>query len=105
MDNNKIRVKINKDVIAFEGDGYHAPIVLKVGDISYTGSPDYVPEILKQAVSLKELEVKSGNITLKENFVLMLPVLLLILVVGGLTYKYLDNIPTLPTKVEVVDEY
>lgn len=101
MDNNKVRVKINKDVVAYEGDGYHAPIVLKVGDISYTGTPDYVPEILKQAVSLKELEVKAGNITLKENFVLMLPVLLLILVVGGLTYKHLDS-PTSLTKAEVV---
>lgn len=100
--NNNIRVKINKDVIAYEGDGYHVPIVLKVGDISYTGSSDYVPEILKQAVSLKELEVKAGNITLKENFVLMLPVLLLILVVGGLTYKYIDNPHTSPAKAAVV---
>lgn len=101
MDNNKIRVKINKDVIAYEGDAYHSPIVLKVGNISYTGTPDYVPEILKQAVSLKKLEVESGNITLKENLVLMLPVLLLILVVGGLTYKYIDSTHTSPTKVEV----
>ena len=92
------KLKITESDVVYMGDNFHIPVRIETEAISYTGNSEYVREVLDYSLECVKVKKDIKGQGVKENFILVLPVIILLLITGILIDRHLP----VKQQVEVV---
>lgn len=95
-----VKLKITDSEVDYAGDEFHIPVRIETEAISYTGNSEYTREVLDYSLECMKVKRDIKEQGTRENFVLVLPMILLLIITGVLIDRHL------PAKhqVEVVND-
>ena len=93
-----VKLKITDSDVVYVGDEFHIPVRIETEAISYTGNSEYVREILDYSLAAVKVKKDIKGQGVKENFILVLPAIILLLITGVIIDRHLS----VKQQVEVV---
>jgi len=93
-----VKLKIADSDVVYVGDEFHIPVRIKTEAISYTGNSEYTQEILNYSLECEKVKRDIKGQGIRENFILVLPVIILLLITGVIIDRHLP----VKQQVEVV---
>ncbi len=83
------KLKITGSDVVYMGDNFHTPVRIETEAITYTGNSEYVREVLDYSLECVKVKRDIKGQGIKENFILVLPVVLSLLITGILIDRHL----------------
>ena len=83
------KLKITEGDVVYVGDGLGVPVKIQTEEITYVGNSEYVPKVLDYSLECMKVKRDIKGQGVRENFILVLPVIILLLITGVLIDRHL----------------
>jgi hypothetical protein len=84
-----VKLKITDSDIVYVGDELGVPVKIETEAITYVGNSEYVRDVLDYSLECAKVKRDIKGQGIRENFILVLPVILLLIITGVLIDRHL----------------